>query len=431
MNLNGSFLRFRWPIIPITLALGLGLIAGIVLDQVAVGGMQWFDNASGFRLISDAWKIIENIYVDRAAVKPRSMTYGAISGMVDSLGDTGHSRFLDPGMVKALRNLQKNKFEGVGAEIQMKDGHVVVVASLDNSPAQQAGIQAGDIILKVNGTDITGLPLDQVVARVSGPAGTSVTLTILSTSSGQTREIILKRAAVKIENVRWQRLPGTKTAHLRISSFNRGMADDLRAALAKIRNGDLDSIIVDLRNNPGGLLNEAVEATSQFLENGNVLLVKNSRGDIKSIPVQSGGEATRTPLAVLINSGTASAAEIMAGAIRSAHRATLIGVPTFGTGTVLREFGLPDGSALLLAVEEWLTPSGKAIWHKGIAPDVRVDLPAGATPLLPDESSKMTAAQLQNCKDTQLLRAIKLLNPPEIAAFHISDGITEGIFTKI
>ena len=335
--------------------------------------------------------------------------------MVDSLGDTGHSRFLDPGMVKALRNLQKNKYEGVGAEVQIKGGHVIVVASLDNSPAQQAGVHAGDIILKVDGTDVTGLPLDQVVARVSGPAGTLVTLTILSASSGHTREVTLKRATIKVENVRWHRLPGTKTAHLRISSFNKGMADDLRAALAKIRTGGLDSIILDLRNNPGGLLNEAVDATSQFLKDGNVLLIKNSRGDVKSIPVKSGGEDTQTPLAVLINSGTASAAEIMAGAISSAHRARLIGVPTFGTGTVLREFGLPDGSALLLAVEEWLTPSGKAIWHKGITPDVRVDLPAGATPLLPNEGSEMTASQLQNCDDTQLLRAIKLLNPPAVS----------------
>jgi carboxyl-terminal processing protease len=411
MKSNRNFRGFKWPSIPIILALGLGLLAGIGLDQIAVGGVQWFDGTSDFRLISDAWTIIENFYVDRAAVKPQSITYGAISGMVDSLGDTGHSRFLDPEMVKALRNLEKNRYEGVGAEIQIKGGHVVIVASLDNTPAQQAGLHSGDVILKVDGTEVTGLPLDQVVARVSGPAGTSVSLTILSAPSGQVREVTLKRSSIKIENVNWNRLPGIKMAHLRISSFNKGMADDLRTVLVKMFNDDLDGIILDLRNNPGGLLNEAVDASSQFLKDGNVLLVKDSRGNAKSIPVKSGGKAIQIPLAVLINGGTASAAEIMAGAISSAHRATLIGVNTFGTGTVLREFGLPDGSALLLAVEEWLTPSGQVIWHKGITPDIVVKLPANAEPLLPNKESRMTVAEFQNCSDTQLLRAVKLLNP--------------------
>jgi carboxyl-terminal processing protease len=411
MNSNRNFFGFKWPGTAIIVTLGLGLIAGIALDQVAVGGIQWFNDATDFRLISDAWRIIQDVYVDRDAVQPQAMTYGAISGMVDSLGDTGHSRFLDPMMVKELRNLQKNKFEGVGAEIQIKGGHVVIVASLDDSPAQRAGLRTGDIILKVDGTEVTGLPLDQVVSHVSGPAGTSVTLTILSASSGRTREITLVRASIRMRDVSWHQLPGTKTAHLRIASFGQGMTVELRNALAKILSRGLNDIILDLRNNPGGLLKESVDAASQFLKDGNVLLVKDSHGNVKPIPVRPGGEAVHIPLAVLINGGTASAAEIMAGALSAAHRAKLIGITTIGTGTVLSEFALPDGSALLLAVEEWLTPSGQAIWHKGITPDLAVELPADATPLLPEEESKMTIAQLQACKDTQLIRALKLLSP--------------------
>jgi len=395
----------------LTLTLALGLIGGVALERLAAGGIESLHAASDFRLISEAWRIVQSVYVDRAAAQPRTMTYGAISGMVDALGDTGHSRFLSPEMVKALNDIQRNKIEGIGAEIQIKEGHVVIVAPLDNSPAQRAGLRTGDIILKVNDNEVTALPLDQVVARVSGPAGTSVTLTILSPSSGHTREVSLVRASITVHNVTWQRLPGSKVAHLRIASFGQGMTADLRKALAEITHDGLNGIALDLRNNPGGLLDEAVGATSQFLKGGNVLLVKNARGTIKPIPVKIGGAAISIPLAVLINGGTASAAEIMAGALRDAQRARLLGVKTFGTGTVLNEFGLADGSALLLAVEEWLTPAGQVIWHKGITPEIEVELPAEALPLLPEEEQNMTVAQLKASKDEQLLRALELLNP--------------------
>jgi carboxyl-terminal processing protease len=400
----------------LTLTLALGLAGGVALDRVAAGAMDPPHAARDFRLIAEAWRIVQGDYVDRAAVQPQTMSYGAISGMVNALGDTGHSRFLSPDMVKNLRNLQQNKLEGVGAEIQVKAGHVVIVAALDDSPAQRAGLNAGDIILKVNGDDISGLPLDQVVARVSGPAGTSVTLTILNASSGLVRDVTLVRASIALRDVTWQRLPDSKVAHLRIASFGRGMAVDLHKALAEISNGGAKGIVLDLRNNPGGLLDEAIDATSQFLKNGNVLLIKNSQGTIKPIPVKPGGDALGIPLAVLINSGTASAAEIMAGALSDTHRATLLGATTFGTGTVLREFALSDGSALLLAIEEWLTPAGQLIWHRGVTPEIRVDLPPGASPILPDEERDMTAAQLKASKDNQLLRALDLLSSSNVGA---------------
>lgn len=411
MNTKNGHDGPKLPLYFLATTLGLGLIGGVLLDWVVAGGINSLNAAVDMRLISEASRIIRRVYVDRAAVQPQRMSQGAISGMVNALGDTGHSRFLSPKMVKELRDFQHNKFEGVGLEIQFKAGHVVIVASLDHSPAQRAGLRTGDVILRVNGNEIAGLPLDQVVARISGPAGTSVTLTILSPSTGHTREVTLVRASITVHNVTWHQLPGSTVAHLRIASFGQGVTGDLRKALAEIRNGGLNGIVLDLRNNPGGLLSEAVGAASQFLKDGNVLLVKSAQGTVKPIPVKPGGAVISVPLAALIDGGTASAAEIMAGALSAARRARTLGVTTFGTGTVLSEFALSDGSALLLATEEWLTPAGQTIWHKGITPEIEVALPAEASPILPEEEQNMTAAQLQAGKDTQLLRALELFRP--------------------
>jgi carboxyl-terminal processing protease len=393
----------------VVLIFALGVIGGMVLDRLAVGAIGVVNAAADFRLISEAWQIVRNEYVDRAKAQPRTMAYGAISGMVDALGDTGHSRFLSPEMAREVSVIQRNKFDGIGAKLQEKAGNVVIVAPLDDSPAQRAGLRPGDIILEVNGKEVNGLPLDKLVTRVSGPAGTQVTLRILNPSSGSTRDVTLVRAAITIHNVTWHQLPGSRVAHLRIAGFGHGMTEDLRLALAEIRRANLDGIILDLRNNPGGLLDEAVGATSQFLRDGNVLLEKNASGTIKSIPVISGGAAVSTPLVVLINNGTASAAEIMAGALGAAHRAKTVGDTTFGTGTVLHQFSLSDGAALLLAVGEWLTPDGQAIWHKGINPDIKVTLPAGASPVRPAEEENMTVAQFNARQDKQLVRALGLL----------------------
>lgn len=389
--------------------LTLGLVGGMALDRLVGTGFLSPHAWSSLRLISEAWNLIQRFYVDRAAAQPRRMTYGAISGMVDALGDTGHSRFLSPLMVKEMDRLERNKFQGIGAEIQLKAGHIVIAAPLDGSPAQRAGLRPGDIILQVNGHEVTGLPLDQVVGEISGPAGTSVTLTILAPASGHTSQVTLTRATIKMQNVTWHMLPGTTIAHLRIAAFDQGVGQELRKALIDIEKGSATGLILDLRNNPGGLLDEAIDSASQFLKRGNVLLVKNARGQEKPVPVKAGGEATDTPLVALVNGGTASGAEIVAGALQDAQRASLVGEATFGTGTVLSEFKLSDGSALLLAIEEWLTPAGHVIWHKGIRPNVVIPLPAGVMPVFPETERTMNLGQLRHSGDAQLLGALELL----------------------
>jgi len=354
-------------------------------------------------LIQEAWNIVEKNYVDRTAVKPTQMTYGAISGMVDSLGDTGHSVFLSPEMVKEEQNFTQGQFEGIGIE------KIVIVAPIDGSPAQKAGLQAGEIILKVNSVEVSGLSVGQVANKVLGPAGTQVTLTIQDPNTGETHDVTIQRAQINLPNVTWHMLPGTTIAHLRLAGFSQGVTQDLRQALQEIKTQGGTGLILDLRNNPGGLLNEAVGVASQFLTDGNVLLVQNAKGEVKPVPVETGGVAPTIPMVVLINGGTASAAEIVSGALQDAHRAELVGETTFGTGTVLNEFPLSDGSALSLAIEEWLTPNGSSIWHQGISPDIQETLTANTTPLVPEAEQDFTATQLTASGDNQLLRALEIL----------------------
>jgi carboxyl-terminal processing protease len=401
--------------------LGLGTVGGVVLDRqvlTAYAGPSATatEAPSSLPLVQQAYDTIQREYVDRTALKPQRLEYGAISGMADSLGDTGHSRFLSPQMVTQERELTQGQFEGIGAEVETKDGAIVVVAPIDGTPAQQAGLRPGDVILKVNGQDVTGLPLEQVVGLILGPTGTSVTLTILSPDSGQTRDVSLVRTRITLHNVTWEALPGTMIADVRIAAFSQGVSGDLEKALAEVQQQKMTGIILDLRNNPGGLLGEAVGVASQFLKNGNVLLEKDAQGKTTPVAVQPHGPVTDLPMVVLINGGTASAAEILAGALQDAHRATVLGETTFGTGTVLTEFRLSDGSALLLATEEWLTPAGRVIWHHGIAPDVITALPRDTIPLLPEAERGMTAAQLRASDDVQLLRALDLLSQPSKSA---------------
>ncbi|HUJ17640.1 MAG TPA: S41 family peptidase [Nitrospirota bacterium] len=365
--------------------------------------------ASDFRLMAEAWNAIEQNYVDRPSVKPRSMTYGAIAGMVDSLGDTGHSGFLNPDMVQAEHTIESGQFAGIGAEIQMKNNQVVVVAPIDGSPAQKAGIRPGDIIIDVDGRDVTGLSLQEVVQKIMGPAGTVVALMIEDPVSGQERTLTIRRANITLQSVTWHLLPDQRTAHVRIAFFSKGTSQNLEKALAEIEQRGAKGVILDLRNDPGGLLDMAVGVASQFLESGTVLEEKNAKGELRSVAVEKGVRKCGLPMAVLTNAGTASASEIVAGALQDAKRAAIVGEKTFGTGTVLNAVPLSDGSALLLAVMEWLTPNGRVIWHKGITPDIVVSLPADGAPLLPEAERGMSLAELRSHKDLQLLRALDAL----------------------
>ncbi|MFN2166441.1 MAG: S41 family peptidase, partial [Anaerolineae bacterium] len=300
----------------IALILATGVAGGVVLDRQVLSFFAPPANIpSGaepeFRLMAQAWNTIQDRYVKRAEIEQTDLAYGAISGMMDSLGDVGHSRFLTPQMAEQQRSFGQGEFEGIGVEVQMRDGRLVIVAPIDNTPAAEAGLQPGDIIVAVNGEDVTGMALEAIVQRIMGPAGTEVTLSILDPDTGQTREVTLTRARIPLANVSWAQLPGTQVAHVRISAFSRGVTEDLKNALNAIKDQGLSGIVLDLRNNPGGLLDEAVGTASQFLRGGNVLLVSDAEGNVDPVPVEDGGLVSDLPLVVLINEGSASASEIV------------------------------------------------------------------------------------------------------------------------
>ncbi len=409
-----GFFKIIGSVALIFVALWGAVAGGVILDRLILARFVPLSNIQpaaepDFKLIAEAWNIISKEFVDHQAAQPRKLTHGAIGGMVDALGDTGHSTFLTPDMLKLERNYVEGNFSGIGAQVRMKDGHVVILAPLEGSPAQKAGLQSGDIIMKVNGEEISSLSLDQAVVKITGKPGTKVTLTVLSPKSEQTREVTLVRAVITVHNVTWVHIPGTNLADVRIAGFSQGVAGELRDILGKVRQAGFSGMLLDLRDNPGGVFDEAVDTVSQFLKSGAVALVKNSKGEITEVPVRPDGRTTDIRLIVLINAGSASASEIVSGALQDAHRASLVGEKTFGTGTVLQTFRLSDGSAILLAIAEWLTPAGRVIWHQGIVPDTAVPLPAGVTPLYPEKIKGMSEAQFRESGDVQILKAVDLL----------------------
>lgn len=420
------FLRWLAIIVVVFLALFVGFTAGVFADRQAVlpvtGVFSTNRDGGGTnkaaatpaplntQLIQEAYRIIQQNYADRSTLGKTDLTYGALTGMVDSLGDTGHSRFLTPQMLAEENRQIQGEFEGIGALLNVNnEGNPVILAPMDGSPAQKAGLKPGDIILEVNGEDVSHASLTEVVNKVIGPAGTPVTLTLRSPDTNTVRKVTITRARIVIHNVTWQMLPGTNVAHVRIAGFSQNVNRDLVKALKDAKAAGAKGLILDLRNNPGGLLNEAIDVVSQFLSSGNALETKDAQGQIDSVPVQPGGVATDIPMVVLINKGSASAAEITAGAIQDYQRAPLIGETTFGTGTVLNQFRLSDGSAMLLATELWLTPKGRVIWHQGIAPDIEVKLPDTITPSVPEAERNMTAQELQNTQDVQLKKALEVI----------------------
>ena len=358
-------------------------------------------------LYAQALDIVRDDYVDRGAIDPEQQTYGAIEGMLDSLGDEGHTRFLTP--EEREQNLEglSGTYVGIGVQLQDENDEIVVAAPIEGSPADEAGVEAGDVVVAVDGESVRGEDISEVVRKVKGPEGSMVELTILR--EGEERVFDLERAEIKAPVASWALIPGSDVAHVRLSSFSNDSATELRDAFEEARVAGAHSFVLDLRNNPGGRLDQAVQIAGDFLKPGSVVYIRQeASGEREKIEVEDGAGPIGMPLAVLVNGGSASSSEILAGALRDNDRATVIGETTFGTGTVLSEFTLRDGSAILLGTAEWLTPDGDFIRETGILPDVEVALEEDAEPLTPSEVRGLSKEEILK-KDAQLRRAFEEL----------------------
>ncbi len=368
-------------------------------------------------LIWQVWSDIDQYYVDKGAIDHQKMTYAAIQAMVDSLGDTGHTRFETPDEVKQEQQQLNGNYVGIGIILQPDPTgqYFQVAATFPGAPAAKAGLKPGDVIIAINGKDVKGDTQDQLRTLITGPEGSSLSMTIQRPGQAQPFTVTLQREQVQIPVVTYHYFPESHIAHILIMQFANNTDAMLRQALTDLKKQGVQKIILDLRDDPGGYFDQAIAVASEFIPSGggrNVVLVKDSSGKITPQPVQPGGLATDIPLVVLVNNNTASAAEIVTGAIQDNHRGVVIGEHTFGTGTVLQEFDLPDGSALLLGIEEFETPNGRFIRQGGIQPDITVAMPSPSTtennPLI-ENAENQTAAQALQSGDTQFAAGYQYL----------------------
>ncbi|MBI3330483.1 MAG: S41 family peptidase [Candidatus Omnitrophica bacterium] len=377
-------------------------------------------------LFEHALSIVRSHYV--AEPKAKDLIYGALKGMLAVLDP--YSQFLDPDSYNELKVDTEGEFGGLGIEITIKDDLLTVIAPIDDTPAFKAGLMAGDRIVKIDGELTRGITLLEAVKKLRGKPGTPVALTIFREGETELKEVTLERAIITIQSVREASILEDHIAYIRLSDFRERTADDLAAAVGKLKEQGMDSLILDLRNNPGGLLDVSVSVSELFLERNQLIVstkgrLRNQNQELRS---RMTGPVSDLPMVVLINEGSASASEIVAGAIQDHHRGIVMGTKSHGKASVQTIFPLKDGSALRLTTSAYFTPEGRSIHGQGIVPDVEVPFekppeqkPKGPTedqvferlesdPDAQDAAEKPSADLVERKRmDNQLARAIDLL----------------------
>ena len=363
------------------------------------------------KLFTDVLSIIQNQYVDET--EPREVIYGAVRGMLRSLDP--HSSFMDPESYREMQVETSGSFGGLGIEITVRDDVLTVVAPIEGTPAWRAGIQPGDRIVKIEGLSTKDMSLPDAVKRMRGPKGTKVTITVVREGAKEPMDVSLTREVIQVQSIRAQELePGI--GYIRIRQFQERTAPDLVGAVEKFdKGGKLAGLIVDVRNNPGGLLSAAVEVSEEFLGDGKLIVYTEGRVRNQNMRFTAHAKRaiTEVPLVVLVNQGSASASEIVAGAIQDHGRGVVIGQQTFGKGSVQTIIPLSDGSGLRLTTARYFTPKGRSIHGKGITPDIVIDPPKDDVAAVKPGTPSLSEAE-QMKRDVQLQRAIEILKASRI-----------------
>jgi len=337
-----------------------------------------------FRLFWEAWRIVENEFYQRP-IDSKELTYGAIRGALSTLEDQ-NTTFITPAHVAVISEDLTGTFEGIGALVEMnEDGYLLIVEPLARKPADLAGLKAGDLVLEVDGVEIRGMNLIEAISLIRGPKGTTVRLTIQRQGVLEPFEVEIVRERIELRTVEYRLLNG-EIGYIKLNEFNSQAPRQLRAALVDLLAENPRGLILDLRDDPGGLVTAAIDVGSEFIAQG-VIMSERGKEIEEDYEAQGGGLATEIPLVVLVNGGSASASEIVAGAIQDYERGILIGERTVGKGSVQVQYQLSDGSGLRITVAHWFTPHGRLIEGEGLIPDVEVyitdeDLAGGLDPQL-------------------------------------------------
>jgi carboxyl-terminal processing protease len=364
-----------------------------------------------FRLFWEVWQLLKDKYYEGADVEDKQLFYGAMKGLTDSVGDP-YTTFFEPKGAEAFQQALSGKFSGIGAEIGLREGIITVVAPLPDTPAERAGLKAGDFIAKIDGTETTGFSVEQAVSRIRGDKGTKVVLTIVRTNDKSKTEpfdLTITRDEIQIKSVRLKWIDGqSDIAHLEISNFNTDTIDGLNQAIDQMLAHDVKGIVLDLRNNPGGFLDTAAYMAGEWV--GDAVVVKERRQGqiVEQLHGTGRKRLAGIPTIVLVNEGSASASEIVSGALQDYKVATIVGKKTFGKGSVQDYTNLKDGSAIKITIAEWLTPQERTINNTGLEPDIIVDR-------TPEDYEKLL--------DPQLARAVGILNGS-------ATGTTSGVTTS-
>src|ERR671924_554958 len=356
------------------------------------------------RLFTEVLSIVQNQYVDETA--PKDLIYSAIKGTLRGLDP--HSSFLDPESYREMQVETSGSFGGLGIEITLKDDILTVVAPIDGTPAHRAGLHTGDRIIKIDGLSTKDMQLPDAVKRMRGRPGSKVTITVVREGWTEPKDIDITREQIRVHSVRSQDL-GNGIAYIKLRQFQEQSPHDLDQALDKFDKSGMKALILDLRNNPGGLLTAAVEVSEKFIDDGK--LVVYTEGRVRNQNMRFSAHAKRgfskMPMVVLVNQGSASASEIVAGALQDWGRATIVGTQSFGKGSVQTIIPLSDGSGLRLTPAKYFTPKGRSIHGKGITPDIIVEVPKEPAP---KDRPLPSADPLEDLKkDVQLQRALDVL----------------------